>query len=484
MINLLFYCVLLSVNVTPQNILWDRYTITPPLGEVKSIVTSPLNIFAISDNYLIVFDKQDFTVKKTLHFDQEIELIGYDQQYDDLWISGASSIMRLTVATYTLREYPFVDDIHRLGIGKDYLYLDAVRNYSLNKRTGEIKEIHSFSGDSKWHMRITESDIRNYTFLTPYYYYDESEESQAPFSQFPITALYDDGMYLYVGTYRYGILKYNKVSWQKERIIYGPLDLDLRKVRKFDNNIYFVSSLGVSHYQIGAGNWHYQRFTHQIADILFFENNFLVSFENHISRVDGNMIFRISTIGADILCLNSDNTYIYVGTNSGLLKIYKGTNEPIPFGPDRHSIYSVYSTENNVFAGGEFGFYQYNKEKKVWAKVLPFGVKDIISIEDDLYLLGVNNQIIKYNKSEQDLPSSDTSWILLPYFNIYDIDTDNEVLYCASYAGIYYYEPKTELYKVVYNLPRVKYEYVFVADTDIIAVTDKNIYSLPIEFRD
>jgi len=484
MINLSFCCLLLFVNITPQNILGDRYSITPPLGEVKSITTSPLYVFAVSDNHLIFFDKQPLAIKKTIHFDHDIELIGYDQQYDDLWILGASSIIRLTIAAYTIREYPFIGEINRFGIGHDYIYLDGIKDYSLNKKTGAIERIHSFPGDAKWYKKTTESDIRNYTFLTPYFYYDQPEESQAPLYEFPITALYDDGMYLYVGTYKYGILRYNKVSWLKERIVYGPLDLELKKVRKFDNRIYFVSSLGLSYYQIGVGDWHYQRFNDQIGDILFLENNFIVSFENRISRVNGNITLTLRTLDTDILCLSSDNTYIYVGTNSGLLKIYKNTTEPIPFGPDRYPVNTVYSTEDNVFVGGEFAFYQYNKEKEFWVKVLPFGVKDIVEINDNLYLLGVNNQIIRYSKGDQDLLGSDTNWILLPYFNIYDIDTDHEVLYCASYAGIYYYEPETELYKVVYNLPRVKYKYVFLADTNIIAVTDKNIYSLPTAFRD
>ena len=89
-----------------------------------------------------------------------------------------------------------------VGIGIDYLYLDTGRKYSFNKRTGEINLIKFFPENLKWYKKTTEDDINNYPFLTPYYYYDKPEESQSPFQKYGITAVYDDGMYLYVGTER------------------------------------------------------------------------------------------------------------------------------------------------------------------------------------------------------------------------------------------------------------------------------------------
>ncbi len=484
MINIVI-SILFSVNIIPQNIFWDHYTIIPPLGRVKSIATSALHVYAINDNYLLIFDKQNLTLKKTVYFDEDISLVGYDQQYNDLWISGTSNIFRFTVATYFMRKYTVSEDIKRLGIGEDYLYLDGVKNYSFDKRTDELKLIHSFPENVVWYKRTTDADIKKYVFLTPYYYSDDQQESQAPFYQYQITAVYDDGMDLYVGTDGYGILKYNKTSWQKQRVIYGPLDSKIRRVKKFDSTIYFISSSGISFYPIKTDNWKYQRFTHQIADLLFFDNNFIIGIGNQISRTDGGMMFSLSNFTTDVLALDSDDQYIYVGTNSGLFKMYKGTTEPILFGPDRFAVYAIHSTKDEVFVGGEFAFYKYNREKDKWSKTLPYGVKDIIEIKEELYLLGVNNQIIRYrNNGMDDTGDINTNWILLPYFNIYNIDTDNEVLYCASYAGIYYYEPETELYKVIYNLPRIKYNYVFIVDDNIVAVSSNNIYSLPIKYRD
>jgi hypothetical protein len=483
MINLFLSCIIFTINIAPKNLFLDHYIIIPSIGRIKAIATSPLNVFAISDNNLIIFDKQTITLKKTISFDEELHLIGYDQYYNDLWIMSNASIIRLNVASYSIREY-MADGVYRFGIGQDYLYLDGLKDYSLNKRTGELKIIHSFPGNLFWFKKTTNADIKKYPFLTPYYYYDELPESQAPLSQFPITTISDDGMNLYVGTDGYGILKYNKISWQKQRVIYGPLDSNIKNVKIFDNNIYFISSLGISYYPTSTNNWQYQRFRYRITDFLFLDNNLIVSFNNQISRTDGGMLFSISNFATDVLVLNSDSMHIYIGTRSGLFKMYKGTSTTVPFGPDRFPVYSILPVQDDIFVGGEFALYKYTREKNEWSKVLPYGVKDIIEIKDELYLLGLNNQVIRYRKVHDNASDIDTSWILLPYFNIYDIDTDNEVLYCASYAGIYYYDPKTDLYKVIYNLPRIKYDYIFVVGDNIVSVSGGNIYSLPIKYRD
>lgn len=480
--NIFVSALLFSSSLFAQTAFWDYYTIIPPLGRVKSIAASPLQVYVINDNYLLIFDKPTLALSKTISFDEDIHLVGYDQQYNDIWILGASNIIRLVAATYSMTKYILTDKIVRFGVGRDYLYLDGVKDYSLSKKTGEINFITIFPGDVTWFQKTTDSDIKRYAFLTPYYYTDEPQESEAPFYHFPITALYDDGSYLYVGTHGYGILKYSKLSWQKQRIVYGPLDSQVRKAKRFDNTICLVSSQGLSYYPTTTDNWKYRRFTHHIVDFLYLDNKLIIGFQNQISRVDGSMIFTISNFTTDVHDLNSDDQYVYIGTNSGLFKMYKGTSELLPFGPDRFPVYAIYSTKDEIFIGGEFAFYKYNKERKLWSKVLPYGVKDIVEIEHELYLLGVNNQVMKYNTS--DSAYADSNWTLLPYFNIYQIDTDNRFLYCASYAGIYYYEPETELYRVVYNLPRIKYDYVFIIEDNIVAVSRNTIYSLPLKYRD
>lgn len=484
MINFILCYMIFSVNITPQNPFLDHYTVMPPLGQITSIATSPLYVLAVSDNYLLFFNKQTLALEKTVHFDQTIDLIAYDQQYDELWIFNTSSIIRFAITSYIVKEFTFSENVNGCGIGIDYIYLDAWRNYSLNKRTGEITAVNSFPKNVKWYKKTSDRDIQNYSFLTPYYYVDDPKESQSPFYQYKITSIYDDGLWLYVGTDRFGFLRYHTVSWQKKRIIYGPLDRMIKKVKRFDGNIYFISASGISYYTSGTGSWNYQRLVHEVADFVWMDNSLVFGFENRMSRAGGAMEFTVSNFKSDVICLSSDEQYIYAGTNSGLFRIIKGTNKPIQFGPDQYPVYAVYPMKEEIYVGGEFGFYKYYKKENRWSEIINYGIKDIVEVKNELYLLGVNNQLIKYQTIQSDSSASDQDWIVLPYFNIYDIDTDNEILYCASYAGVYYYEPATEFYKVIFGLPRIKYDYIFIVDDNILAVSNQNIYRLPIKYRD
>ena len=70
--------------------------------------------------------------------------------------------------------------------------------------------------------------------------------------------------------------------------------------------------------------------------------------------------------------------------------------------------------------------------------------------------------------------------MLLPYFNINDIAAGRGVLYCASFAGMSYYDPGKEVYGIMHELPRIEYLHTFMAGDDIIAVSRDNIFSLPV----
>jgi hypothetical protein len=473
-------CFILSVNTIPRNVFFDNYTVIPPLGRVKALAGSQLYLFAISDNYLGVFEKQTLRLKRAMYFDENITLAAYDQQFDELWISGASGIIRMQVSTYNISHYPVSDNFSRIGVGLDYVYLDGVHDYSIDKRTGILNSVQAFPGDLKWFSATTQADINAYAFLSPYYYYDTPDVSQAPFEQYAITALYDDGLYLYVGTNGYGILKYDKVSWSSTRVIYGPLDSQIRKVRKLDNTYYLLTQEGISLFPQSDASWEYRRYNNEITDITALHQNIAVSFQNRISSTGGGVSITIGTVQHRILSLASDETFIYIGTTSGMYKLYKGTYEALAFGPDEYAVYVVHQNRDYVFAGGEFALYQYDRSTEQWTKALPYGTKDIVEIGDDLYVLGLNNQLLRYTPKAD----ADTNWTMLPYFNINDIDTDGSVVYCASFAGAAYYDPETDLYKIIYALPRQEYRYVFVIEDNIVAVSQNNILSLPGRYRD
>ena len=480
---------LFSINVStyPQNAMWDRYTIIPPLGTIRSIAASDLEVFATSDRYLLFVSKLDYTLKKSLYFDCDLELVGYDNYTTDLWLTCTDMIIRLNTMTYALRTFPVPGAVNRFTFDAKHVFFESAQSgerFALDKITGVLSSINNFPQNLKWYKRTSENDIRAYPFLNPYYYYDDPQFSQVPFQTYPITALYDDGMYLYVGTDRYGLLKYDKVSWDSRRIIYGPLDSHIKTVKKFGKNICFLSASGISYPREDLGRWSYLRLNKAAADLVAIDDEIFLARSNRVFRTSDNLEFPVGDFTTSVLALGSDSAHIYIGTNSGLFRIAKDTRTKIPFGPDMYAVYYIYPTTDAVYVGGEFALYKYVRAENEWTTVLSFGVKDIVEINNSIYALGTNNQIMRYVDAPNDSLPADTSWYLLPYFNIYDIDTDNEVLYCATYAGIHYYDPASSLYKAVYNLPRIDYEYVFFVDNTILAISRDAVYSLPLEHRD
>jgi hypothetical protein len=386
-----------------------------------------------------------------------------------------------------LRADPLSESIQRFALDVKNVYYETVKigqKFALDKVIGTLTSISNFPADLTWFGNHSESDLRQYPFLNPYYYYDETQVSQVPFQRYPMTALYDDGMHLYVGTDRYGLIKYNKISWEKQRIVYGPVDPYIRTVKKFGENIYFLGASGISYFHEEDRTWQYLRLDEGAHDITAIDNELFLARNNRLIRTSGTLEFPVGGFTEDILALGSDSSYVYAATRSGLFRIFKGTSIEMPFGPQRYAVYYVYPTDDAVYAGGEFALYRYARDERTWSTILGFGVKDIVGLKDDIYALGTNNQIMRILNTSADTLNADSSWVLLPYFNIYDIDADDEVLYCATYAGIYYYEPEDAIYRVIYNLPRIKYDYVSVIDHQLIAVGENSVYSLPLEHRD
>lgn len=480
-------CFLVHTTIYPQNAVWDHYTIIPPLGTVKSIAASNLHVYAISDNYLLFINKQNFTFEKSVYFNCEPRLVGYDRYTNDLWIVCRDTIIRFTTTTYTLRKHPITFRVYRFAIDASNLYVETTvtaEKYAINKTTGAISRVNTFPKDLYWYKRTTATDIRKHPFLNPYYYYDDANMSQLPFQQYPITALYDDGMYLYVGTDHYGILRYHTISWQSQRIVHGPLDGFINRVRRDGETIYFLSTSGLSYFIRDAKNWQYLRLDDMATDFVVFNSDLFLATRNQVMRTTGVLEFPFSDMRTDILSLGTDAISMYIGTRSGSFRIFKGSNDVLQFGPDRYAVYSIYPTEEAVYFGGEFALYKFEKSNAEWSTVLNFGIKKIVGMHAGIYALGTNNQIIQYRPAGSDTLDADTSWTLLPYFNIYDVDAGDEVVYCATYSGIYYYDPSTMQYKVIYNLPRIKYDYVFVVEDNILAITEGTIYALPVEHRD
>ncbi|MGB9720183.1 MAG: hypothetical protein ACPL28_01705 [bacterium] len=475
-----------AVEIYPENIFIDHYELIPSLGTIKSIATSINKVFAISDNYVLIFDKNNLELIRTTYFNQDIFLIAYDQFYDELWISSTDAIFRYNINLGSVREYQFTGVVNGIGITPDKIYILSKGNYSLDRMRGKFEQITKFPDNVYWYKAFERKALEDYKFLSPYFYQDNLNETNDPFHHYEITAFYDEGMFLYIGTNQYGILKYNKISLERERVVYGPLSTRNLKIKKIGEVYYFISSLGISNLSQGqTRSWQYFRLMNEPGDLLYINNEILVSYGNQLTKISGVVSTPVTQFRNVILSLNFDETDIYVGTNDGMYRILRETNEALDFGPDQYPVYVVYPTAKQVFVGGEFATYRFDRAGGKWYKVFPRGVKDICEVAHSLYFLTTDNQLIQYSPSYDSVLNENSELpIVLPYFNIYDIDSDGEILYCATGSGINYFDPKTQLYNPIYNLPRIKFNYVAVIDEYIIAISDQNIYRLGVRFRD
>ncbi len=485
-ISLFVFINLQALEIAPKNIFLDHYEIIPPLGRIKSISASMNKIFAISDNYLLIFDKNTLELIRTVYFSQDISLVAYDPFYDELWISSINSVVSYNISLGSIREYPFNNFVKSIGLTSDKVYILSEKKISLDRKSGKFEIVSQFPENAIWHSIFDKKILDNYRFLAPFFYQDNLNETNNPFYQYEITALYEDGMYFYVGTNKYGILRYNTLSLAKDRIIYGPLSTNKLRLKKFGTKYFFISEAGISTLSInGKKDWSYFRLSKKPGDFLFIGNEYIISFGRQLTKISGVVSIPITNFNNSILTLNSDGTSIYIGTDNGMYKVLQETSEPIEFGPDRYPVYVIYPVGEQIFVGGEFATYKFDRILNQWFQIMPWGTKDICEVKSNFYFLTVNNQLIKYKTFEDSTRiDNDTNVILLPYFNIYDIDSDGKTLYCATGAGINYFEPETKVYNPIYNLPRIKYNNVAIIEEDIIAVSDNCIYRLPIKYRD
>lgn len=469
---LLFHLFLVALQVQPANPRLDRYEIVPALGRVGALAASAFDLYVLSDQELIVIRKSDLAVTRALSFSAPIDLMAYDRFRDELWLTAGNSLVRYNLFLGSCREYPVTTGaISALAVTPERIYFITDVPCALHVATGTIKPASPPDG-LNWAHGLTDEELRERPYLSPYYYRDGPGESRIPMTRFGITALLDDGLYLYAGTDRFGVLRYNTLTLQRDRIVYGPLDRRVRQVRRVGDRVAFLTEAGLSFYESHSNRWSYRRLDIPIAQFLTLDTTLLIASDTRLSALSGTMIFPVSDFPARVIALGADDRRYYIGTEWGMFQIPRGTREPLGFGPDRDPVRAILACGGHVYVGTDFALYRGDSTGTAWDTVMPFGVQKMLAVGSDLYCLSANNQLIRCR------PDADSQWVLLPYFNVYDIETDGAVVYCAGYNGLNYYDPDRGFYKPVYRLPRVAYRHVFFADGRLLVVADDGLYRL------
>ena len=469
---------LIALQIYPANPRLDRYEVVPTLSRVGALAVSAFDLYALSDQELIVINKSDLRITRTVAFDAPVFLIAYDQFRDELWLTASGSLIRYNLALGSIREYPYgTGVISALAVTPERVYFITDGTYALQVATGIIKKTMPPEG-LNWSQPLTDEDLQKHPYLSPYYFRDGPGESQFPVTRFDITALLDDGLYVYAGTDRFGVLRYNAITLQHDRIVYGPLDNQVRQARRVGDRIAFLNESGLSFYEPRSSHWSYRRLEIPIAQFLALDTILLIASNSQLSILSGTMVFPISDFPTRVLSLGADEHRYFIGTEWGMFQIPRGTREPLNFGPDKNPVRSILTIDGHTYVGTDFALYRSDSTGTAWDTIMPFGVQKMFPVGTDLYCLSVSNQLIRCR------PDADSQWILLPYFNIYDIETDGAVVYCAGYNGLNYYDPARGFYKPIYRLPRVAYRHVFLVEEHLLVVADDGLYRLAVGDRD
>lgn len=469
---------LIALQIVPANFRLDRYEIVPTLGRVAAITASPFELFVLDEQQLIILEKNDLKVKRTVVFDIPLFLMAWDQFRNELWLTGQSSLIRYNLLLGTAFEYPHhAGMVNGLAVTTDAVYFEAQETYALQVATGTIIKVTPPEGLT-WIHPLNREDLQKKPFLSPYYYQDTPYDSRLPWTRFNITALWDDGLNLYVGTDRFGILCYNNLTWQRDRLVYGLLDRQIRQVRQAGDRIFLLTGSGLSVYDGAAGRWFYRRFDTAITDFLPVDSSLFLVSGNRVIMLSGTMVFPLYSFPVQVLTLSTDGQRYLIGTENGAFQIFKGTNEILEFGPRRYPVRTIMNLGDQIYLGTDNALYRFDSTGHTWKTIMPFGVKKILPVDSELYCLSPGHQLICCH------PGADSQWTLLPYFNVFDIATDGAVIYCAGYNGLNYYDPATGFYKPVYRLPRVAYRHVFIVEQHLLVVADNGLYRLALADRD
>lgn len=467
---------LTGIVVQPDRAAGDRYGIVAPLGRIASIATSIDRVFCVSDHYLVIMNRRRMTNTDVYRFDRPVQLGAYDMWFADLWLVTADTLVRFTPFSGSVRSFPLTVRVDSFAVGADALYAGGGELYRIDRSTGTTTPVAEVPAGLTWHKALTAGQLRRYPFLTPFHYRDPMAESTDPLRIYPITALHEDGVELYVGTNGYGLLRYNTLSLQMERAVYGPRSLGINDVRILGDDLYLAGDEGLS--ILGPSRqWRYAATALPVQDVVAIDSTLLVNEGQVLARLDKGLRFPLLSPAARITALTATDSAIYVGTTQGIMIWHALTGAQTLLARSEQAVQAIAVHEDRLYAGTSTAWLRYLPESGSWRPVINQGIAEAVGVGAWLYLRGDNRQLLR-------LSGENDQWELLPYYNINDIATDGTDLYCATVLGLSYLEASSGLMRYIVGLPREEYQRVVVHANMIYAFSRDRLYTLPTTVRD
>ncbi|MEO0225509.1 MAG: hypothetical protein ABIL05_01000, partial [candidate division WOR-3 bacterium] len=347
----------------------------------------------------------------------------------------------------------------------EYLYWYRGTNlFRFHKRTGKVEPGAGIPPEAKWFKMTTNEMLRKFPFLSPYYYNDED------FNRYSISAIFEDGLDLYVGTIGYGLFKYHRLTWEKSHITFGPYTGNIRVIYKDDSRFYFLGDRSISIYHWEGDSFSNFICKNNIEAFIPYQNRIYISSANRLLSFEGKFAYPISDLRNNVTTLTLDSNEIIFATTSGVYRLNPLSNSVLSLGLENIHINKIISDDSYIYAATKNGLYRYKRDSKIWERLINIPFLDIIRFDiNRYYLISFNRQLYETNGD---------SLSALPYMNLTCFATDGELLYLGTLLGLDIYNPATRIYRSASFLPEEKINSMAIFLDTLWLATDKSLLKI------
>jgi len=358
----------------------------PANSEIRSITSSPLNEYITIPEGIFVLDKFRNNIIRTITsadgISTPIKLTAYDAEMGALWILSeyGNRITRYFPHTNIKAEAGLPFRTNSLGIADKYIYFDSAgaKIFRMDKRILTSSVAKKLPKTIIWYGERSLTKLRDYSYLTPYFYYDDY------FNRYEITCLFQETNKLWVGTNGYGIFVYDLFSTRLLRHTQFGLKNISKRIWETNEGLWFLTADFppiLIRYKPETEEWTYfdsrpgflSAYNSELISFKFFD---LIYREEIMDLIEDGKSFWIST---------DQSLYFYDKQASVLEKIL------LPDGRRLSNINTLFLYGNQLLLGTDNGLLIYDKTTKKFSQIkdpnqeLDWGVFDIVQGKDRLY---------------------------------------------------------------------------------------------------
>ncbi|MDD2889641.1 MAG: hypothetical protein PHE49_03245 [bacterium] len=367
----------------------------------------------------------------------DIKLIQQDIYTGEVWFTTPKGLGKYTP---TFENYKFTDmnniaGVCSLGVSDRYIYLRNGNKYiKVDKFSGSSDVTDSIPQQVSWEPK---NSPQEYSWLAPWYTMDKS------LNRYPVVCSEVDEQFLWVGTSGDGIYKYSAVGFNLlEHCLYGFPSGRIMSLFKTGDTLWFGALSEIGNYIIGQGAFSSYLFSNTInllnseITAMAFNNKYMwFGSRTGISQFNKSKNIWYNFIEAsDVLSLEVKGDELWIGTNSGLLKLtngYMGTVIKNICVNDVAVCSTVVwiATDRGVFSLNDTGWVQFNDPDKI----MSHGVYRLLFDEYGKWF-GAKQGLLLYKK--------DNSWdrfnypTVLPGERIMCLGADENTLYVGTDRGV------------------------------------------------